>query len=258
MTIYPTIDPIMIIVPAINIVAIVMVLAGGMNPMRIITAFLLGCIITFAPKTIQDCLIAPVYKYGIAASDYYRMLTLISENEFESELLREVYEKTTSRDGLLRSIKSMGRIAAVNNISFNPIIHIVLAGFLGWDYYIALAASRWSAKNENVFEDCIDIISDIEELGSLSVLSMVRNTEKAEIRNDMTLEMRGVYHPLLNVDTVISNDAKLDGKLTIITGSNMSGKTTFLRTVAINMVLSYIGAGVCAEEFRVPYMSVNS
>ncbi len=248
--------PLMLLVPAMNIVTIVMVLVGDMSPMRILTTFILGVIITFAPKTIQDYLIAPVYKYGIAANDYHRMLTLISENEFESELLKDVYEKTASKDGLLSSIKSMGRIAAVNNISFNPLIHIVLAGFLGWDYYIALAASNWSKKNKNVFEDCIDIVSDIEELGSLAVLSMVRNTTKAEIRDDMTLEMKNVYHPLLSVDTVIANDAKIDGKLTIITGSNMSGKTTFLRTVAVNMVLSYIGAGVCADEFSVPYMKI--
>ncbi len=248
--------PLMLLVPAMNIVTIVMVLVGDMSPMRILTTFILGVIITFAPKTIQDYLIAPVYKYGIAANDYHRMLTLISENEFESELLKDVYEKTVSKDGLLSSIKSMGRIAAVNNISFNPLIHIVLAGFFGWDYYIALAASNWSKKNKNVFEDCIDIVSDIEELGSLAVLSMVRNTTKAEIRDDMTLEMKNVYHPLLSVDTVIANDAKIDGKLTIITGSNMSGKTTFLRTVAVNMVLSYIGAGVCADEFSVPYMKI--
>ena len=68
--------------------------------------------------------------------------------------------------------------------------------------------------------------------------------------------MKNVYHPLIDPETVIANDADISGRLTIITGSNMSGKTTFMRTVAINMVLSYIGAGVCADKFSVPYMKI--
>ena len=248
--------PLMILVPVINIAAIILVLVGGQTPTRILIAFILGLVITWFPMGILDSIISPVYKYGIASNDYHRMLKLISDSEFKSEVLKNIYDRTTSRDGILSAIRSMGRISAVNNISFNPIIHMVLAGFLGWDYYIALAASRWAAKNEGVFEECTDIISDIEELGSIAVLSMVRDTTEPEIIGTMKLDMTKVYHPLLNPETVVSNDAVIDNKLTIITGSNMSGKTTYLRTVAINMVLSYIGAGVCAESFKVPYMNI--
>jgi DNA mismatch repair ATPase MutS len=58
------------------------------------------------------------------------------------------------------------------------------------------------------------------------------------------------------VGKYVSNDAVIDNKLTIITGSNMSGKTTYMRTIAINMVLAYVGAGVCAKSFSVPKMKL--
>ena len=251
--------PLMILVPVMNIVAIAMVLAGGMNPGRILVTFILGTVITWGPKTIQDKLIVPLHKYGTTAKDYYKMLKLLSEVEFDSRILKEIKTRVSSEDGLLRAINDLGKIGVFYNISFNPLVHMILAGFLGWDYYIAFAASRWSKKNAGVFEECIDIIAQIEELESLAVISLVRKTVKPVINQDYTklkLSMQRVYHPLLDPETVISNDALLDGRLTVITGSNMSGKTTFMRTVAINMVLGFIGAGVCAESFEVPYVKL--
>ena len=57
-------------------------------------------------------------------------------------------------------------------------------------------------------------------------------------------------HPLISPDTVVANDADFTGGATIITGSNMSGKTTFLRTLGINLVLAYAGAPVCGAIWR--------
>lgn len=248
--------PMMLFVPIMNIIVIILVLTNGLNPVRILATFILGLAITWGPRTITDSIIAPVYKYGSAANDYHRLLSLIAEQSFNSEILKKIHNRLTSRDGLLQAIKTLGRIGTVNNISFNPIVHMVLAGFLGWDYYIAFAAARWNKKNSGVFDECIDIIADVEELESLAVLRLIRKTTMPEIHfdNDLTLSMENVYHPLINYETVVSNTANLGGKLTVITGSNMSGKTTFLRTIAINMVLSYTGAGACADSFNIPYM----
>ncbi|MBR6401947.1 MAG: DNA mismatch repair protein MutS [Eubacterium sp.] len=251
--------PLMILVPVMNIVAIVMVLGNGINPARILATFILGLVITWWPKAVQDKLIAPVYQYGNTAKDYHKMLKLLAEVKFDSKMLSEINERVASKDGLLKAIKDLGKIGVFNNFSFNPLIHMVLAGFTGWDYYIALAASRWSKKNKGVFEECIDIIGRIEELESIAVLGLVRETVKPVINcetSDLKLSMKSVYHPLLDPETVIANDAELDGDLTVITGSNMSGKTTFMRTVAINMVLGFIGSGVCAESFEVPYVKL--
>ncbi len=248
----------MVAVPVINIVMIVLVLSKGLNPGRILFSFIAGLILTWGPQTILEDMTASLTKYGSAAGDYYRLLELISEEEFKSELLKGINERVKGHDGLLTAIKQLGTIGAFNNISFNPIVHMVLSGFFGWDYYIALAAFKWNKKNENVFEESLDIISDIEELESLAVLSMIRKTTKPEIvySKDLILDMSGLYHPLLAQDTVISNDASISGPLTVITGSNMSGKTTFMRTIAINMVLAFTGSPVCAESFRMPFMKI--
>ena len=248
----------MLLVPVANIIAIYMVLANGKSPSLILFSFIFGLVITWGPKVILDNIIEPVYKYGSSANDYNKLLSLIAGETFKTDILKSIHERVTSRDGLIQAIKQLGKIGTVNNISFNPIIHMVLSGFLGWDYYIALAASNWAKKNSGVFEECIDIVADIEELESLAVLRLIRKTTKPDIHfdNNLALKMENVYHPLISTETVVSNSAELDGKLTVITGSNMSGKTTFLRTVAINMVLAYTGSGVCADSFSAPFMKI--
>ena len=249
----------MLIVPTINILAISLVLIKDLNPSLIIITFIAGMVMTWGPQGAIEALVAPVIKYGRVAGDYHKLLKLIGEEEFSSSLLKKINERVKGHDGILSAISSLGTIGAFNNIAFNPLVHMILSGFFGWDYFIALAAYKWSSKNEGVFEESLDIISDVEELMSLSVLSMVRKTVKPVIRkgsSDLGLEMKSVYHPLLNQQTVISNDAKLTGSLTVITGSNMSGKTTFLRTIALNMVLAFTGSPVCAEYFSVPFMRV--
>ena len=150
-------------------------------------------------------------------------------------------------------MQRMGDFAA---ISFNPIIHMLLAGFIGWDFYLARRTVSWTAKNKDIFTNCEDIIAEFEELGSLAVLSAVRETTEPEIIEDMKLGFDEIYHPLINREKVVSNSGNLDGHITIITGSNMSGKTTFMRTIAVNAVLAYAGAGVCAKSFKLPIMKL--
>ena len=249
----------MILIPAINIAAIILVLTRGYNPARILFTFVAGLILTWGPQALIDSLSAPVKKYGNVAVDYLKLLNLISTEAFETELLKKIHDRVSGRDGLLDAIKKLGTIGTFDNISFNPIIHMVLSGFTGWDYYIAFASFRWNQKHSTVFDESIDIISDIEELLSIAVLPMIRKTCKPNVSFDyskLSLNMKDIYHPLLNMETVVSNCADIDDNLNVITGSNMSGKTTFLRTIAINMVLSFIGSPVCASEFSVPFMRI--
>ena len=249
----------MILVPVMNIVTIVMVLTRDLSPGRILVTFIAGLILTWGPQTFFEGMLEPVQKFGSVAGDYLKLLKLIGDEAFKSEILKHIHDKVTSRDGLLEAIKQLGTIGSFNNIAFNPIIHMVLSGFTGWDYYIALASFRWNQKHSTVFDESIDIISDIEELQSMAVIPLIRNVCKPEISydySDMTMDMKDIYHPLLDMNSVVSNSAYINDSLNVITGSNMSGKTTFLRTIAINMVLSFAGCPVCASSFKVPFMKI--
>ena len=251
--------PLMIIIPLMNIASIVSVLIFDANPIRIIFTFILGVAATWGTMGYHNVIAENLYNYGAGAKDLQSMLKILSDQSFDSELLKKVHERTASRDGLLSSLNSLGTIATLDNMAFNPLVHLILSGFFAWDYFIDFLMAGWNKKNKGVIEECVDIVGDIEELGSLAVLSYVRNTSRPEIimdNKDLTISFTGLYHPLLNMETVISNDSDIKDKLTIITGSNMSGKTTYMRTIAINMVLAYTGSGICADHFKATFMKL--
>ena len=74
---------------------------------------------------------------------------------------------------------------------------------------------------------------------------------RVSVDNDLIIEAKDLAHPLIHPGERIANDLELgrSGKLALVTGSNMSGKTTFLRTVGINLLLAQCGAPVCAASF---------
>ena len=246
----------MALIPIINIISIVLVLGFGYNPGIILITFMAGLMFSWIPKGKVDSYISPIYGYGKVAGDYYLVLNGLSKVEFESELLREQKGKVTGKNGILKAVKSMEKIGGLSNISFNPLIHMLLSGFVGWDFYLALIASRWTLKNKGVFDESGEIIAELEELISLSVLMALNDTCKPEIISDRKIEFEDLYHPLISSDKVVRNSAELSNSVTVITGSNMSGKTTFMRAIAINTVLCYIGCGAAASTFRVPHMKL--
>ena len=248
--------PLMSIVPVINIAALILVLGKGYNPAFILAAFIAGLAITWIPKGVLDVLSAPLYTYGKTAGDFYEILKEITKAEFNSEILKDLKGSITGQEGVLKAVKDMQRIGDFAAISFNPIVHMILAGFMGWDYYLAHKTVSWTKKNKDVFVKCEDIIADFEELGSLSVISAIRETTEPEILEDMKINFVDMYHPLINREKVVANSGCLDESITVITGSNMSGKTTFMRTIAVNAVLCYAGAGVCAKVFGIPIMNL--
>lgn len=249
---------IMAIVPVINITAIVLTITGQIKATWIIATFLLGTIAVFGPQKQIESLIMPVYLYGLSSKDFYELLNMIGKKDFKSEKLKDLKEKVVAGDGMLKAVKSLGAIGQAFNVEYNAIVHMLLAGFFGYDLYIALAAVNWNNKYGASFSDCFTIIGSMEEYLSLSVLSVIREVTPFDMleEGDNRIVLSDVIHPLLDTDKVVSNTVSLDNSVTVITGSNMSGKTTFLRTVAINLVMGYIGAGVCAKSFKAPKMKI--
>jgi DNA mismatch repair ATPase MutS len=97
-----------------------------------------------------------------------------------------------------------------------------------------------------------------EALASLAMISQL-NPEwcfPEFKKGHLILSADDMGHPLINSQQRVNNDLKLDNQIAVITGSNMSGKTTLLRTIGVNLVLAYAGAPVCARKFDCTIMDV--
>ena len=244
--------------PACFIVLLVLSLCGVLNYLFPLVAFF--AILSFSWLTAGVCeeVLAPVRSISSGAASYMDMLSQLSANDFDSEVMKELKNRVVKEGGIAGGFRKLSALAQACNISFNPVLHQFLSGSLLWDYQLAAAASKW---RENYGAGCsgiFDLIAEVEELISFAVIAMVRDTGVSEIKTEgeLFVSCEDMVHPLIAPEQAVSNSAQLKGGITVITGSNMSGKTTFLRTVAINLVLAYLGAPVTAAKISAMRMKI--
>ncbi len=244
----------MVLVPLMNLAVIALILIGMIQPAWILVSFIVGYAITAGCKGKLEEQTRGIFTSEMTSGQVYPIFKTIQDAEFSSKRLSEIRERVAGNDGMLVAQKKLSHLADLKNLDYNPVVGMLLTGFAGWDFFLAYMASNWDKKHGQAFAGSFDIVAELEELGSFAVLSVVRPTCVPELSEDEKgLHFHEMLHPLLDPETVVANDGDLSSPLTIITGSNMSGKTTFLRTLAINLVLSYVGAGVTAKDFRSGY-----
>ena len=247
----------MVLVPVMNIAVIVAILIGLIQPAWILVSFLAGYIITAGCKSKLEEETKGIFSSEMTSGRIYPIFKTIQDAVFHSEMLSEIRERVSGSNGMLVAQKKLSHLADLKNLDYNPIVGMLLTGFAGWDFFLAFLAARWDRMHGEAFAGSFDIIAEMEALGSLAVLSVVRPTVIPTLSEEKKgIRFRNLSHPLLDPESVVANDGTLESPLTVITGSNMSGKTTFLRTVALSLVLSYIGAGVVADEFDSEYRRI--
>lgn len=197
--------------------------------------------------------LGPIYKRKNDLQSYFNILKLIEDEEFESPYLKKLKEKLEfngkSADAIVKELTSI--VEKVEYTS-NIVGFIVLGILFFWDYHRLFEFENWKFKYGKCIREWLDVIGEFESLSSLSVIFHL-NSKLAfpEFSNDqLVFSGKQVGHPLIDEKTRVYNDVDMTDSIFIITGSNMSGKTTFLRTVGINLVLAYAGAPVCAEKFK--------
>ncbi len=196
-------------------------------------------------------------KYNLET--YIEILKLIEDKEFKSKLLIEIKDTMFSdENSSIGAIKELDKITEIINIRSGDILNLILNAVFLWDYQCIFLLEAWKGKYGERVKDWIEGIGQIESLMSFSVLGNVTgNINFPEIRdgNPMVIATQ-IGHPLINKKTRINNNIELNDQIFIITGSNMSGKTTFLRTLGVNLVLAYNGAPVCARDMKCSILDI--
>jgi len=144
----------------------------------------------------------------------------------------------------------------------NLVVSPVLQFFLMWDLRQIISLNDWKKKNKLQLKDWFEVIAEMEV--AISMASLVHNEPGwcfPEIDSAyFHLQAEAIGHPLIPVATRVTNDFSMEGtgKIAVITGSNMAGKSTFLRSLGTNIVLALMGAPVCAERMKLSDMELIS
>ena len=200
---------------------------------------------------------------------YEKMLQRWEKQNFNSRRIQKIKDELRDSQGQ-KVCKQMERLLALiapitsrRNVFYTFFNIIALRDF---QYMIAL--EKWKQQSGQAMGKWFDALGEMEALTSLAVirfdnpawvLPKICDTHETN-KNKPIFEAVGLGHPLLPTQQRKPNDLAFNGevKVLLITGSNMSGKSTLLRTTGINLVLAYAGAPVCAQSLRVSLMSINT
>ena len=155
-------------------------------------------------------------------------------------------------------IKRLSKIINAFDARLNMLLAVLLNVFLLWDLRCSLRLDQWYRDSSSDLLQGLYRISQFEELISFATLGHNEpDWQLPFISDDFKLHTSRIGHPLIPVSKRIYNDYMLltTPTVDIVTGSNMAGKSTFLRTIGINMVLAYAGSVVCAEQLHLSVFS---
>jgi hypothetical protein len=193
---------------------------------------------------------------------FSQVLAQLEKEKFAAPLLARQREELDSA-GLppSRQIARLNRILTLldsrRNMLFAPIAFILL-----WDVHFAFALEAWRSKCGSAVPRWIAAVGQMEALCALAGYAYEHPADPfAEIREEIPcLIGEGMGHPLLPEDHCVRNDVQLDGELRVlvVSGSNMSGKSTLLRTVGTNTVLALAGSPVRARRLVISPVCIGA
>jgi hypothetical protein len=180
-------------------------------------------------------------------------ISFIEHSSFKDNLLSSLqkylrHHNTTAS----RSIHQLNKIFARFDYRFNPLVFVPLNIFLLWDLQQVFQLEKWKEKNNQEVRHWFETLETYEALCSIGTLAFNHPHWCYPSLNvsQNQFSAKDLGHPLIDQSKSVTNDFSTTGKgqINIITGSNMAGKSTFLRAVGVNMVLGSMGAPVCATE----------
>lgn len=201
-------------------------------------------------------------KIGSTLANYADVFKHIEDQQWEASY-NNTLAASLKTSQTSNKIKELANLINKLNYHLNMIVGFVLNLFLLWDIRQVIAIENWKRQNNQNLEAAFDVIAEFESLISLAGLAVNYPDwafPQIDDKPGYTLIAQSLAHPLIDASKRIQNDYELEDthKVDIITGSNMAGKSTFLRTIGINTVLALCGAPVCAKNMRVSVITMIS
>ena len=195
-----------------------------------------------------------------ALAHYAKLIEHIEQGEFSNKHLvhwQGSFERNNQKAST--GIQRLSYIISQLNVRYNAFA--IILNVLGvWDLQWVYRLERWKEQMKPLLPGWFEVMANFEAISSFA--NLYYNNQDwciPEIQDSKPLiDAEALGHPLIHRDKRICNDVQLPTlkHLKLITGSNMAGKSTFLRTVGMNIVLAMAGAPVCAKRMAVPPLRV--
>jgi len=182
---------------------------------------------------------------------YSLLVKKIESEPFHSQKLIDLQQKLQFKSvNASTHLKKLSELFSRMDTVSNLVTAMLFNGTFLFNLHVLKELIEWKKDHVEVLEDWLDVIGEFEKLNSMANLAY-NNPDFVfpSINSEYKIGFTDMSHPLLNPKTRVGNDTHFyPQSFMILTGSNMSGKSTFLRSLGINMVLGGMGSVVCASE----------
>jgi DNA mismatch repair ATPase MutS len=194
---------------------------------------------------------------------YAHIIKEFESQDWESDKLEQLKQKLASNDiSTHKKIKNLSKLIELLDQRYNMLVQILFNTIFFYELHLLFRIDKWKTKYGTEIDNWFICIGEIEALSSFANLSINHSDWAFADVTDKHFELQMVDagHPMIDENKRVGNDYKMEGPsmVHIITGSNMAGKSTFLRTIGVNVVLALSGAPVCAKEMLVSNVEVNT
>ncbi|NQX81518.1 MAG: DNA mismatch repair protein [Flavobacteriaceae bacterium] len=249
------------LLPAMFVVSMTMyMIIGGkifvqiFVPVLIINLFLIISQFSKINKEITgSSKISKIIKY------YSIIIAKIESEKFESSKLIKLQEelkvKTQKANVHIKKLSSL--FSNLESIQ-NGMVAIIFNGTVLYHIHALTAILKWKKEHSKDMKRWLSIIGEVEALSSLANFS-ANNPDFTfpKLNSNLNIKIEGLGHPLISKAKRVCSDVSFnDNNFIILTGSNMSGKSTFLRSLGVNMILTGIGAPICSSKADIHPLNV--
>ncbi|MEE9246747.1 MAG: hypothetical protein V3U63_11165 [Gemmatimonadota bacterium] len=206
--------------------------------------------------------VRPAFAGERSFQSYAEILSLMSGEPFEAAALKRI-QAQLSGDGepahrWMERLQRIGRLVDAGD----SMLGIVLQALLMWDFHVVFRLEKWQKATGSRVRGWFAAMGEFEALAALGELYHDNPSWSfPEVDKDAAvLEAKELGHPLLSDDVRVANDVEVGppGTFLMITGSNMSGKSTLLRAIGMNATLAQAGGPVCASSLRMPPLRLQT
>ena len=193
-------------------------------------------------------------------SNYLPLIRLIHDQSFRSPYLQKIrHSLFTPESNSLQALTQLHRIQNNLDQRGNIVIAFILNGLYLKDFHTLLRLDHWRKKYGPDIETWTDVLSEADALISMANYRFNHPAYCLPvICQDRLLDTEEIGHPLLKSERNVTNDFSIRSlhQIAIVTGANMAGKSTFLRTIGVNLILAQSGNVVCSRYFAFQPMTL--
>lgn len=240
------------LIPSIHIIAIILINLNILVEPYYIAIYVCTLLISTIPMNKVSKILQIFDHKAKILGTYSELMKIIENQKFKSETLLNLQNKLrTDNRSASASIKQLNSYYTNLLISKTFPVALFFNPYLCWAVRYAIKIENWTKLNRSNIDDWFDALAKFDSLVSLATFAFNNPSYTYPTpANSFIFEGKALGHPMLHRDSCVRNDISMKTRpyFLVITGANMAGKSTYLRTIGVNHTLGSIGAPVCADS----------